>query len=245
MIGFVLLLASNFAAFYLFESISAMYKEKLEKLVLEQQNNYYNHQLEIFQTSLKSMRSFKHDLTNHLTTVSILLNKNEVKEAEKYITQMANMTYLVNEYAKSGNAVIDSIINYKLQQAEKDSIKIHVVLNIPNILNIQGVDMVIILGNLLDNAIEATKLLETGRYIDIRLNYNKGRLIIKIENSFDGVICKDGNKIISRNKDKENHGIGIDNVKKCALKYDGTIDIELSEYTYITTVLLYVTTATE
>lgn len=239
-IGLVLLFVINFATFYLYEKLSMMYKDRMEKVFLEQENIYYNNQFELIQTSLKSVKSFKHDLLNHLSTIKILIEKDEKEKVLEHIEKMTDSCELIKEYAKSGNIVIDSMINYKLQQAEEDNININVGLKIPANLNITSFDVVIILGNILDNAIHATKKLQINRNIDLRMGYNKGRLIIKLENTFDGKILFDGDKILSIDKNKDEHGLGIENVQSCIKNYNGTMDIEYTDKTYMISLLLYI-----
>jgi two-component system sensor histidine kinase AgrC len=239
-IGLVLLFIINFSTFYLYEKLAMMYKDKMEKVFLEQENKYYNNQFELIQTSLKSVKSFKHDLLNHLSAIKILIQKDEKEKVLDHIVKMTDSCYVIKEYAKSGNIVIDSMINFKLQQAEEDNIKINVVLKIPPNLNITSFDLVIILGNILDNAIHATKKLGSHRNIDLRMSYNKGRLIIKLENTFDGKILFDGDKILSIDKNNDEHGLGIGNVKRCIKNYNGTMDIEITEKLYTISLLLYI-----
>lgn len=242
LIGLLLLFLVNFSTFYLYEKLTLMYKDRMEKVFLEQENTYYNNQFELIQTSLKSMKSFKHDLLNHLSTIKILIQKDEKEKVINHIVKMTDSCYVIKEYAKSGNVVIDSMINYKFQQAEEDDINVNVGLNIPVNLNITSFDLVIILGNILDNAIHATKKLQFNRNIDLRMAYNKGRLIIKLVNTFNGKILFQGNKILSIDKDKEEHGLGIENVKRCIQNYKGTMDIEFTDKTYTISLLLYITT---
>lgn len=240
-IALILLFVINFTTFYLYEKLSMMYQERLEKVFLEQENIYYNNQFELIQTSLKSVKSFKHDLLNHLSAIKILIQKDEKEKVLDHIVKMTDSCYVIKEYAKSGNIVIDSMINFKLQQAEEDNIKINVWLNIPTNLNITSFDLVIILGNILDNAIHATKKLHSHRNIDLRMSYNKGRLIVKLENTFDGKILFDGDKILSIDKNNDEHGLGIGNVKGCIKNYNGTMDIEITEKIYTISLLLYIT----
>jgi len=242
LIGLLLLFLVNFSTFYLYEKLTLMYKDRMEKVFLEQENTYYNNQFELIQTSLKSMKSFKHDLLNHLSTIKILIQKDEKEKVINHIVKMTDSCYVIKEYAKSGNVVIDSMINYKFQQAEEDDINVNVGLNIPVNLNITSFDLVIILGNILDNAIHATKKLQFNRNIDLRMAYNKGRLIIKLVNTFNGKILFQGNKILSIDKDKEEHGLGIENVKRCIHNYKGTMDIEFTDKTYTISLLLYIPT---
>ena len=98
-------------------------------------------------------------------------------------------------------------------------------------VTIKAYDMGIILNNGLDNAIEACirmreKQPDAEAYITIRSFTAKNMYFIEIENSFDGsaLSCKDSGLPISTKEDKEVHGIGLKNIRKCAVKYGGDLD---------------------
>lgn len=110
---------------------------------------------------------------------------------------------------------------------------------IPENLDISSVDMCSILGNLIDNAIHATHKLDADkRKISIVIHYDKKRLIISISNMFDGKIVYDGDKIVSINKDKTNHGLGLLSVKATVNKYNGLIEVEDIDNTFVVTIII-------
>lgn len=235
----VSLLFVNFFVFYLYDNLSVRQEERFEKLRLMQQNNYYQKQFELMKTSLKSTRSFKHDMKNHLAVLKLLVGKNEHNEALKHIEQMTDAIITAKEYAQSGNIIIDSILNFKLQEAEQHGISVSLELNIPEQLNITSFDMSVILGNLLDNAINACSKLEKEKRLDVKIKYKRGRLIIKISNTYNGDLNYRGNKLITSNEDKENHGMGIKNIKFALDKYSGEMEIEHTEDIFTVILLMY------
>lgn len=99
-------------------------------------------------------------------------------------------------------------------------------------------DIAVIIGNLLDNALEAT-VRSPKRWIDIKINYTKGRLIIEIQNSFDGVIHNNSEGIQTRKEDKSSHGLGIKSIQTSIKKFDGVMKIHYDETTFSTKVLMY------
>lgn len=233
------ILLINMISFYLYDVLNIKLEEKYEKALLSQQNEYYNKQFKIMKESLESTKSLKHDLKNHLSVLKIYLEENENNHALNYISQIIECSSIKKEYSNSGNIIIDSILNLKIQEAEKKGIKTSINLIIPEYLNIPSFDMSIILGNLLDNAITATCKLNCKRMIDIKIKYDKGRLLIKIQNTFNNQINSYNGKIITTNLDKENHGYGIKNINNVLEKYEGILDIKFEDGLFTTIVLMY------
>ena len=113
-------------------------------------------------------------------------------------------------------------------------------MSIPEKLQVPSFDIVTILGNLLDNALYAIYKLEQNRIIDIKMRYDKGCLVFKISNAYNGELIKKGSSILTTKKDRVNHGIGLKNVKKVVEKYQGMMDIEHSDKIFSVSLLLYV-----
>lgn len=238
----IFLLVTNFVAFYLYDSIIDKMEDKLSKMMLQQQNLYYERQFDLMQSSLATTRAVRHDLVNHLYIVKSLADNNEKEKLDEYISGLIVKSKGEKEYSRTGNLIIDSILNFKLQEAEQRGIKTILDLNVPVELEITSLDMTIVLGNLLDNAINAVSNLdEEERIIHINIKFDRGRLIINTKNNFAGEIIYDRNQIVSSKEDKENHGIGLSNVRRIIEKYQGMFDIEHSKNIFNVTTLMYVT----
>lgn len=82
--------------------------------------------------------------------------------------------------------------------------------------------------------------IEEHKYIHVKIKYTKGVLIIKVENTFNGVIEKDGESILTTHQDKENHGIGLESIKRTLEKYDGSLEIEYAENVFSALALMYI-----
>jgi signal transduction histidine kinase len=233
------LLFINFFVFYLYDNISTQQKEKFEKLLISNQNTYYTKQLNLMKSSLESLRSFRHDMRNHLILLNSLVEENEYDEASKVISQITGAIDVKNEYAQSGNITVDSILNFNLQEAINKGISVSLELNIPERLNITPFDMSVILGNLLNNAINASSRLEKDKRLDLKIDYKRGRLFINLSNTYNGILNYKGDKLITSNKDKEAHGIGMKNINAVLDKYDGVMEIDHTENIFTTIILLY------
>lgn len=239
-LSILLVFLINFATIYLYDKISRILLDETNKILMQQQNKYYEKQLELMKSSLNATKTIKHDLKNHMTSLYVLAKDDKKEELLEYLSGVKEVLNNKEELAYSGNVVIDSIINFKLQESEKEKIAVTVDLNIPKDLNVPSFDITVILGNLLDNALNATKKLERNRYIDIKLKYTKGRLILKMENSFNGKIIKNDGIIDTSHSDKNNHGLGLESVKMVLKKYDGTMEFEYDDSRFYTALLMYI-----
>jgi len=233
-IATTLVMLINFATFYLYDQIARTLSDKTEQTLMKQQNQYYENQLALMRTSLKATQTIKHDLINHITCIYILVKDNRKEETLNYLSKVVKVISSEEGVACTGNIVIDSIINFKLEEAKSHKITITTDLSIPEKMKITSFDLAVILGNLLDNALNAVKKLVNNKYIDIHIEYKKGKFILKIENSFNGIIIKKDGAITSSHRDKENHGLGLESVKTVVEKYNGSIEFEYDENKFST-----------
>ena len=152
------------------------------------------------ETSAENARSFRHDTRNHLFTIAEIIKKGNVEQAENYIYTIAeNYIYtIVDEklysdisFSDTGNIAIDSVINYKLNEAKTNGIKIQADISVPNNLLLDATDITAVVGNLIDNAIEASNLVEPAkRELIVSIFYEKGRLFLEIKNTFGGKVIE-------------------------------------------------------
>ncbi len=230
----------NVITFTLFDSLIESFEYRMEKKMLTQQNNYYENQFTLMKRIYETTRAFRHDFVNHIIVIQGLLQRDEKRKLESYLLELQQAYTRQKEYIRTGNVVIDSILNCKLQEAETYDIPINQDINIPEELEFSSFDMTVILGNLLDNAIKASlKVEKEKRYINIIIRIEKGVLRITIKNNYNGIVLYKGQNIITSEKDSENHGIGLENVKQVVKKYHGTLDIKhtAEEFTVIALLL--------
>lgn len=239
LISIIILFTINVLVFYLYDTLLKEYENKIERLLLKQQNEYYIKQFNLMDQSWKGTRVQRHDLKNHLLALQAYMEKNNFNKALEYIGQLVEANTFEKEIACSGNMDVDSILNYKINEAKSKGIDVILTLEIPMHLNIRSVDMVVILGNLLDNAIDAASKIQRDKRIKIELLYKKNVLFIKIRNTFNGYVTKEGAKITTTHKDKSNHGIGLNNIQKVLKTYDGEMEITYTDHEFCTDILIY------
>jgi len=238
----VALTAINVLALFFLDRLSIAFEKRLEAAIHAQEKEYYFAQSQLMQESVKKVRSIRHDMNLHLSTLKDFSTDN--KEATEYINSLLSDISESEVYSTTGNIAVDSIINFKLKNAKEDNIKLDLSLFVPPVLNIEIVDIVIILGNLLDNALDAVAKVEDKK-IRLDIEFSKGNLYIKIDNTFDGNIKYTGEKNgkeehITTLKSGDEHGHGLDNIRKSVEKYNGHIDIAHDDNVFSVGVLLYV-----
>ena len=234
-LGFLII---NMTGFYLYITIVKSYSQKAEKDLLEQKLKTYTNQLEVIMQSQEKIRSLQHDMKHHLMELNGMALESNNAQMIVYLGKMKNFMDNPAEYIYSGNKEIDSVLNYMIQRAKNILIKVNIKIKIPHNLACHSFDLNVILGNLLENAIQAAKQTEE-KILNINLEWNKGVLFIGIQNSY---LRKPGIRshefITSKNK-REKHGFGLANVKRIVEMYNGTMAINQKEKMFNVDIILY------
>lgn len=233
------ILIIDFMVFFLFDRMSKLYREKQESLLIKQQNEYYVNQLLYMENLNKASSDVRHDIKNHLLTIYSYIENSDYTEAKKYISNIVDVYQSKVEIVNTGYPAIDGLLNFKFQSAIEEGIKISVRASLPSGLVFSSFDLTVILGNLIDNALEAVALVPENRFIDFRMNCLKGMLIIRVSNPYIKAINRENGKIITSKSDKKNHGMGLRNVNEALEKYNGTTEIETDENIFKITAALY------
>lgn len=237
--------AINIIVFHLYDNLLSSYNNKINSIIFEQEKEYYYNQCKYMEASSESTRAFRHDIKNHLLTISDFIKSNKCKQAEEYIyTIVGEKLENQNTFSDTGNIAIDSVINFKLNEALSKYIMIDADIDVPDNLLLEPSDITAVVGNLIDNAITATQNLERAeRKIFVNIYYDKGRMFINIENTFDGKLIKKNGKLETRKFDKEYHGYGLKNVQKIMEKYNGYIAYDNNDRIFKVTAIMYIKAA--
>ncbi len=232
------ILIFNMILFYIYDVLQQLYGEKIEKHMVEQRVEMYENELEIIKDSNHSIRLLRHDMKHHLNELQFYIKKQECEKALLYIENMERSIINTNEYVASGNKEIDSTLNYLLQKAEKQIPKAEINVAMPEKLSIDTFSINVILGNLLENAIEASQKSKE-KYLKIDVRVKKGLFLIRIENSFKEPPIIEKGEIMSSKRSITNHGIGIKSVKAVIEKQGGEFDISWKGNRFTAKAMLY------
>lgn len=231
--------------FYLYDNLLNAYNREVSAIVSEKEREYYYNQCKYMEAGAESARSFRHDIKNHMLTIAEYIKSGNSKRAEEYIYTVTGERLNENAmYSNTGNVAIDSVINFKLSEAESRDISVEADIDVPSDLPLDPSDITSVIGNLTDNAITAAQQLDKEeRKIYIDIYFDKGRLFIQVINAFDGTLIQSGGKLITRKSDKDNHGFGLKNVEKIMEKYDGYIEYDTEEKLFKVTAMMYIKSA--
>ncbi len=217
--------------------------DKLEQMiVLEQQMkqlqaNYYETLLD----KEEATRKYRHDMNNHLICLKRLIEVGDMDRTKEYIGQMnANMQEIKNKSYNTGITIFDVLMNYHIEQLESEvDVKIKGCCN--QSVALSDIDMCIVFSNLIQNAVEAlNRSNREGEFFHVEIKEGKEFVGIKIVNSSlpETVQVDEKGNLQTVKKDKENHGIGILNVKETVEKNGGKIEYQLEKEQIVCEVIL-------
>lgn len=188
---------------------------RLNTSYMELQRKYYEESLKQYE----DMRSFRHDIHNHLYVLSGLSKENKVEEVKEYIAKMAE-SYEKVRGIHTGNFVADCIISYAIKDLQhNESFLFQMDGHFPKQFLMEDIDFCILLSNLMDNAVEALKKTEGKKLLQIEVKRYQQWLYLTVRNS-----TSEGEIDFSHtSKCNGHHGYGIQNVRRVVEKYQGTV----------------------
>ena len=241
-IAAIMLLCINVLIFYIYMKLADDLRLRRMTSAYEQQLELYERHLQEREISILQLRDVKHNMKNNLVSILAHAENGECDKIISFVYEiMEEGAISTSAITNSGNIVIDSLIGYWHMIAQKAGIDFSVNINVPMKMPFKGADLCLILGNLLENAVEGAEKAKIEKYLKIWMKYDKENLLLSIENSYEGRLIKTKSNILKSTKlDAENHGIGIPSVKRVAAKYHGTVMIDDSYHRkFIVKVLLY------
>jgi sensor histidine kinase regulating citrate/malate metabolism len=215
--------------FLLYDGILLKVEKEKEREMLLQQNVYYENQFNLMKASEETMRGLRHDFMNHMAVLGSLLEERDYAGTKDYIGQISHAGVRAYRHVDTGNMDFDCILNLKLQDAANRGVAFTSKVIVPDTTDMDTFDLTTILGNLLDNAIEAASACEKESVLDIYIKYTKGRLIIRIINTCEHEVDVDNRLPSTTKEDKANHGIGLKHVAQTLKKYNGSLNLSISD----------------
>lgn len=239
------LLIINFFVLYLYNQILRSVSQKYEAEMLKRQIRIYANQLDVILQSEEKAKALRHDMKHHINELKLLADRYGAAEIIEYADRMESFLHNPQEIVSSGNIEVDSVLNYMLQKAKAELKTVTVRVIIPEEIK-HFFDFNVLVGNLLENAIEAAQNTED-KFLNVYIALKRGVLKIQIENSFTPVISHETEGRNRRNvfkttkRDKDQHGIGLQNVRKIVESYNGNMEIETRGNIFSVTLILYMT----
>ena len=232
-----LLLLSSIVLFITYqrnsEKENELFELKNEMNRIKTEKTYYD----ILEKQNQDLRIYAHDAKNHLTAIKSL---NTDPQIEEYINKMSESLAIYSKVSHSGNKTLDVIINKYLTECEIKGVKFTFDVRLNNLEYVEDYDLVSILGNLLDNALESAEKSEK-RDISLSTDYRNTYDIIIVTNSCDNSPKAVNEKLLTTKGDKKLHGIGLKSVSKTIKKYKGDYDWEYDSPNKVFTATVMIT----
>lgn len=227
LVSVVILLLANVLIGYIYIKLADDQQIRRKNTVYEQQLELCERHQEETELAMLQMRDVKHNMKNNLISLLAYAEKGECEKMIDFINEVMEEGRLKTfKVATTGNIVIDSLVEYWKRTAEKEEIEFQSELSIPMEMQFKGADISLILGNLLENAVEGAEKAEKRKYIKLSVKYDRKNLLITVENSYGGKLKRVKDELKTTKVDTANHGIGLASVRRAARKYKGTVFID-------------------
>lgn len=227
-IGAFGMIGMNIVVFYLINDIvereTQLYESRIFQLQAKNQVEKYQSISENFDKQKKRT----HEYINQIECVKSLLKQKQYSKLEEYVKEICGTLDRELDAIDTNNIIVNAILNTKYQEAEANGIVFVLKVNDLSGLKIEDKDMVTILSNLLNNAIEACKKCERNRRIlKLKIVIEDGMIKIGVRNTFNSPILYENGEIKSTKLVRaEEHGVGIKNIIEVIEKYDGSYVIK-------------------
>ena len=224
--------------FILLEYLLQRIMKREEDKTIIYQNKLMKQQMDEIENIYMTMRGWRHDYHNHLQSLKGYLSLNKVEQMKDYLNELETDLDSIDTLYHSGNLQLDSILNAKLAIAEKGQIRIHCDASIPPQLHVSDLDLCVILGNLLDNAIESCRKIKDPdeRFIRVYIGILKKQLYISITNATSETVKQRTDHYFTTKRG--DHGHGLKRVDQVVKKYDGYLNRQNEPGVFATEIVL-------
>lgn len=199
---------------------------------------------EMMEEQYGRMERLRHDMKNHMLVLENLVQNKSWEQAGDYLRELAEAGSIKAEDEVTGSLVLDALLYHKRKEALAENIRWQCDVRVPKDCPVKGTDLCIIVGNILDNALEACLRLRKAEepFIKVYMETIKKCLFLEVQNSMNAdERQEDGGSLKRGRSQKENpweHGLGLGNMKAAAAKYNGAVHMEAENGIFTISVLL-------
>lgn len=196
--------------------VLADYEKKAQAANLAKLREVYYQTLQQEQNQVRTLR---HDLRNHLSTVLGLLERGDSQKARHYLQELTDSPALRRSHRICENEIVNVVIAAKLEAMEQYGILPDFQISLPSRLPIADIDLCALLGNALDNALEATQKAEIKKIV-VRCKIEQGLFMLRVNNPLSGKVTSD---LSTTKQDKAHHGFGLAGMREIVSRYGGAL----------------------
>lgn len=236
-IAFTLVLEALFVSI---EENSIKQYQKINERLLGNQAEYYERQYEAIAGFQDSMRKQRHEQKNRNLLLLAMAKKQDCDGIIRMIEEEQKQPLMQMFEVNSGNFTVDAVLNYEADVAKKYEVDVQTKVSVPIDMDVNDTILCGVLGNALDNAIDACRRLPASeRRIEFLMKVEKHNLFIEVKNRFDGVVAYDNGRLLSRKEDSINHGIGIRVMEEMIRRVNGTLETFWDEAWFTLRIVIY------
>jgi len=215
-----------------------LFSKMIDRRITSFQNDLIKKHIAEVENIYTQMRDWRHDYHSHIQTMKAHRALNENEKIDEYLENLETDLNRIDTLIKSGNVSIDAILNSKLSLAKTHEITVNAKALVPKNLSVSEIDLCIIIGNLLDNAIEACLRIDSPeqRFIRCYMDVKRDNLYLSVTNASGGLAVKESGKYFSAKG--EGHGLGLGRVDRVVEKYDGYIKRSDEEGAFTSEIML-------
>lgn len=215
-----------------------IFGKMIDRRIATFQNNLIKKQCEQVENIYRIMRGWRHDYHNHVQAMLVLCEHKNISELKQYLLRLNDDLTTVDTVIKTGNVMIDAILNSKSSLIKSHAIPVTVKAKAPKETDLSDIDLCVIIGNLLDNAMEAC--IEQGeneeRFIRVYMGVMKKQLYLSVQNTFKGKKKRIGHLLSSKRED--GHGYGLFRVDRVVKRNSGYVNRQSEDGIFATEVML-------
>lgn len=213
-----------------------IFLEEHERILrqLSMQKEHYRH----INESMEETRRLRHDMRHYIRLLSIMAEEGNVGGIRRFLGQVAPVAEDLTPLTYTGNYALNAVLSHYMSRARSAGIETNVNIMLPEALGIPEEDSCVIFGNLMENGIEACERQEEGerRFLLLRSSQEKGRMLIVMDNSYEGNVRYNQGFFCSSKRNGV--GIGVESVKTIVKKYEGTAFFEPGEKVFRVSIVI-------
>lgn len=209
-----------------------------EELKLKEQQLKHDIQYaETVRSQYQEIRQIRHDIKQHLDAVSGLQLEGKIDAAQKYISEISSGLERIEMFMDVGNDFVNAILNSKLSIAKSKGIEV-LCSSSNKIEGISEYDLCNLIGNMLDNAIEAAEKTGDNAVVEVSILSDKYKLMITVSNSILQSVLSGNSELKTTKRKTFLHGFGVKSIRTIAEKYSGSVDFYEENLTFFCRVIL-------
>lgn len=231
------LIALNIVSLYIMVSLNQSNHIAEGLKLKEQQLEHDIKYAETVRNQYQEIRQIRHDIKQHLDTVSGLQLEGKIDAAQKYISEISSGLKNIEMFMDVGNDFVNAILNSKLSIAKSRGIEV-LCSSSSEVGGINEYDLCNLIGNMLDNAIEAAEKTVDNAVVEVSIHSDKYKLMITVANSILRPVLNGNSELKTTKKEADLHGYGVKSIKTISEKYSGSVDFYEENLTFFCRVIL-------